>query len=93
MSGLHQRASMVPGVCEGHDRVGAVSADWLVSTTSICPCLSVPFTLWGGMGHGNTYFVFLLCFPLRRPSQTLMGVLSQRYTDVDTDLFDAHLEE
>ena len=51
---------MVLGVCEGHDRVEAVSADWLVSTTSTCPYLSVPFTLWEGTSHGSTCFVFLL---------------------------------
>ena len=41
-SGLHQRASIVLGVCEGYDRVEAVSESALVCTTSNCLPLPLP---------------------------------------------------
>ena len=45
-SGLHQRASIVLGVCEGYDTVEAVSESELVCTTSNCLPLPFPFLLF-----------------------------------------------
>ena len=56
MSGLHQRASFVLGVCEGYDSVEAVSEGGLVCTASDCLPLIVPFLLFLPL------FVLLLLF-------------------------------
>ena len=45
-SGLHQRASIVHGVCEGYDTVEAVSESGLICSTSNCLPLPLPFFLF-----------------------------------------------